>query len=107
MILMTGRREGPGHREQHHFLAIEYLVGGLPAGSFGRHHAKLCFGNMIAHLDGHSFDPRFFWSWKMTPSADGAVEACQPLPALLGARASRPHRRKTRRAARAPSGRTG
>src|SRR5262249_42890406 len=25
---------------------------------------------MIAHLDGHGLDPRFFWSWKMTPSAE-------------------------------------
>src|SRR5262249_51686830 len=92
MILVTSRRESPWHREQHYFLALEHLVGGLPAGSLGRHHAKLSFGNMIAHLDGHGLILVSFGGWKMTPStdADGAgTYARQPPPYLPRVRGGR------------------
>src|SRR6266404_3089691 len=43
MVLVAGRREGAGDGEQHDLLALEDLVGGLPARTLGRHHSELRF----------------------------------------------------------------
>src|SRR5262249_38598135 len=53
VVAVAGRREGAGHSKQHDLLALEHLVGGLPARPFGRHPSELCLGKAIADLDGH------------------------------------------------------
>ena len=60
--LVTGAGEGTRHREQGDLLALEYVVGGLPRRTLGRHHTKFGLWHSIANLDGHACDPLLEWS---------------------------------------------
>src|SRR5258708_22563704 len=53
MRLVAGAGIGAGHREQRDLLALEDVVGGLDLRTFRRHHAKFCFRQLVANLDGH------------------------------------------------------
>src|SRR5690606_35941205 len=53
VVLVAGRREGAGHREQHNGLAVEDLAGLAIGRAVRRHHLEGCVRKLVAHLDAH------------------------------------------------------
>jgi hypothetical protein len=53
MVLVAGRREGAGHREQHHLFALEQIVGLHRLDTIGRLLLQHDAGNLVANLNGH------------------------------------------------------
>src|SRR5438105_4347869 len=51
--IAAGDLDLAGRRLEIDLLALEDVVGGLDLRTFGRHHAKFCFGQLVANLDGH------------------------------------------------------
>ena len=57
VILVAGRREGAGHREQYHLLALENVVTCLRRRPVRRHGIEGCGGHAVADADRHDSLP--------------------------------------------------
>src|SRR3546814_11097226 len=60
MLGRAGRGEGARHREQHHLLALEQLIGGDFLDALFRLHAEGSVRNAVANLDRHEYYPEIF-----------------------------------------------